>query len=63
MRLNCFLHAQVIQRREDGTEDFQRGWKDYKYGFGNLAGEFWLGNDKIYSMTNEYVKIQKQKKN
>ncbi|KAK7021048.1 hypothetical protein SK128_007162 [Halocaridina rubra] len=45
----------VIQRREDGTVDFLREWADYKYGFGNLAGEFWLGNEKIHLLTNQYV--------
>ncbi|XP_076046815.1 angiopoietin-4-like [Oratosquilla oratoria] len=45
----------VIQRREDGTVDFLREWKEYKYGFGNLAGEFWMGNEKIYYLTNHHV--------
>ncbi|CAL4161252.1 unnamed protein product, partial [Meganyctiphanes norvegica] len=44
----------VIQRREDGTVDFLREWTDYKHGFGNLAGEFWLGNEKIHILTNQY---------
>ena len=42
----------VIQKRLDGSIDFYRGWADYKNGFGNLNGEFWLGLDKIYRVTN-----------
>lgn len=41
----------VVQIRQDGSINFNRTWNEYKIGFGNLTGEFWLGNDKIHLLT------------
>ncbi|XP_006049033.1 angiopoietin-4 isoform X1 [Bubalus kerabau] len=41
----------LIQRRENGSVNFQRNWKDYKQGFGNPAGEHWLGNEVVHQLT------------
>lgn len=43
----------VIQRRQDGSEDFDRTWNEYKEGFGNAHGEFFIGLDNLYEMTSE----------
>ncbi|XP_037785776.1 ficolin-2-like isoform X1 [Penaeus monodon] len=46
----------VIQRRQENPshqEDFYRTWDEYVDGFGDLAGEFWLGLDNIHALTNQ----------
>ncbi|XP_051966165.1 angiopoietin-related protein 2-like [Xyrauchen texanus] len=43
----------VIQRRMDGSVNFFRNWETYKQGFGNIDGEYWLGLENIYWMTNQ----------
>ncbi|XP_058481187.1 fibrinogen-like 2a [Solea solea] len=41
----------VIQQRLNGSVSFNRTWVEYKKGFGNHRGEFWLGNDHIHLLT------------
>ena len=41
----------MFQKRDNGAVDFFRAWDDYKRGFGNLNGEFWLGLDKMHRLT------------
>ena len=33
----------MIQRGQDGSVNFNRGWGEYEDGFGKLTGEFWYG--------------------
>ncbi|XP_062944452.1 angiopoietin-4-like [Cynocephalus volans] len=41
----------LIQRRENGSVNFQRNWEDYKQGFGDPAWEHWLGNEVVHQLT------------
>ena len=43
----------VLLKRQDGSVDFYRNWTDYKSGFGNLDGEYWLGLDNMYLLTHQ----------
>ncbi|CAG2202497.1 Ryncolin-2,Techylectin-5B,Ficolin-1-A,Fibrinogen C domain-containing protein 1-A,Fibrinogen C domain-containing protein 1,Fibrinogen C domain-containing protein 1-B,Ryncolin-1,Ficolin-2,Ficolin-1,Microfibril-associated glycoprotein 4,Ficolin-1-B,Ryncolin-3,Angiopoietin-related protein 2,Ryncolin-4 [Mytilus edulis] len=41
-------------KRLDGSVNFFRNWTDYKNGFGDLTGEFWLGNSRLHEITTKY---------
>ncbi|ALC38373.1 maker423 [Drosophila busckii] len=40
----------VIQRRVDGSVNFNRTWEEYRNGFGDLRGSFWLGLERLHQM-------------
>uniref|UniRef100_A0A3Q2GGS0 Microfibril associated protein 4 n=1 Tax=Cyprinodon variegatus TaxID=28743 RepID=A0A3Q2GGS0_CYPVA len=41
----------VLQRRMDGSVNFYRPWDQYKTGFGNAAGEYWLGLENLFHLS------------
>ncbi|XP_067867292.1 angiopoietin-2-like isoform X2 [Heterodontus francisci] len=43
----------VFQHREDGNVEFHRDWKEYKLGFGDPSGEYWLGNEFVHLLTSQ----------
>lgn len=43
----------VIQRRINGEVDFYRSWDEYKRGFGNATGEFFIGLERLHHMTKD----------
>ena len=43
----------VVQRRKDGSVDFNRGWIEYEEGFGSLTGELWYGLRPLHCLTNQ----------
>lgn len=42
-----------IQRSGGGEINFNRDWLEYRNGFGELYGEFWLGLERIHAMTHD----------
>ncbi len=48
----------VFQKRINGSVDFYRDWNEYKNGFGDLDGEFWLGLDRLNRLTSTRVSWQ-----
>ena len=40
----------VFQRRIDASVDFYLGWDDYRNGFGDLNGNFWLGLENLHKL-------------
>ncbi|XP_067643569.1 angiopoietin-related protein 7 isoform X2 [Eurosta solidaginis] len=45
----------VIQNRFNGKLNFFRDWLEYKAGFGNLGGEFFIGLEKLHALTTSAV--------
>ncbi|XP_022542700.1 angiopoietin-related protein 4 [Astyanax mexicanus] len=63
LQLYCEITSEggwtVIQRRQDGSVDFDRLWDAYQTGFGSFSGEFWLGLEKMYRVTKDFDYILK----
>lgn len=56
----------VVQRRSRPYEEsFRRTWEEYRVGFGDLSGEFWLGNDNLHRITSSdsILRIELQRTN
>ena len=43
----------VVQRRQDGSVNFNRTWLEYENGFGKLTGEFWYGLKALHCLTDQ----------
>ncbi|XP_066923021.1 angiopoietin-1-like [Clytia hemisphaerica] len=56
-KVYCGLYSSaswtMIEKRHDGSVNFTRLWQEYKDGFGDLSGEFYLGNENIHLLTKD----------
>jgi hypothetical protein len=49
----CMGPWTIIQKREDGSVDFNRSWEEYANGFGDADGELWIGNEMLHQLTKD----------
>ena len=43
----------MVQRRQDGSVNFNKGWGEYVDGFGKLTSEFWYGLRALHCLTGQ----------
>lgn len=48
---NCKDGWTTVQKRTDGSVDFNRNWNEYSGGFGSATGEHWIGNRNLHELT------------
>ena len=41
----------LVQQNVDGSNAFNRSWAEYKVGFNDSSGNYWLGNDLLSQLT------------
>ncbi|KAI4460014.1 fibrinogen/tenascin/angiopoeitin [Holotrichia oblita] len=51
----CREHWTIIQRRDNfvNLQNFSLPWVEYKFGFGGLNKDFWMGNEFLYDFSNK----------
>ena len=41
----------LVQQNVDGSDSFNRSWAEFKTGFSDANGNYWLGNDLLHELT------------
>ena len=55
---NCF--PLLIQQHVDGSDAFNRSWAEFKVGFNDTSGNYWLGNDLLSELTRYKLRFDLQ---
>jgi len=42
----------LVQQNIDGSNFFNRSWAEFKVGFNDSRGNYWLGNERLHRLTN-----------
>jgi len=42
----------LVQQHFGGSAFFNRSWEEFKVGFGNTSGNYWIGNERLHQLTN-----------
>jgi len=45
----------LVQQNYGGSTFFQRTWAEFKQGFGDVNGNYWIGNDRLHELTKNGV--------
>ncbi|KAL3285024.1 hypothetical protein HHI36_019152 [Cryptolaemus montrouzieri] len=48
---NCEDGWTIVQKRYDGSVNFNQNWNNYSNGFGSATGEHWIGNRNLHHLT------------
>lgn len=43
----------LVQQHFGGSLLFNRSWEEFKIGFGNTSGNYWIGNDRLHQLTKD----------
>jgi len=42
----------LVQQNMNGSDFFNRSWAEFKVGFNDTRGNYWLGNERLHKLTN-----------
>jgi ficolin len=46
-------NAIVVQQNFNGRPFFDRSWAEFKAGFGDVGGDYWIGNERLHEITED----------